>query len=439
MTSGKIRKYRSRDQIPLVGGDIPQMEKRRVVVTGMGAVTPLGIGVEPSWQALLEGRSGVGPVTAFDASSFKCQVIGEVKGFDAEDWVDRKIARRTDRFIHFALAAAQMAMDDSGLSITSDISDRVGAVVASAAAGMLMFEENHKLLLEGRVSQISPFFLAGFIANMAAGQIAIRYGAKGPNSCPVTACAAATHALGDAFKIIQRGDAEAIIAGGSEAAMGPTIFAALDSTRAATTKRNHEPQKASRPFDKDRDGFVPAEGAGILILEELEFAQRRGARIYGEIVGYGLSCDAYHITTTSPDGDGAARCMTMALRDAGLDPSEVDYINAHGTSTVVNDISETMAIKKVFGEGARKLVVSSNKSIMGHLWGASGAVEAIFSLLTINRGIVPATINHEDPDPQCDLDYVPNKSREMPVRVVLSNSFGFGGTNAVIALKEFVA
>ncbi len=395
--------------------------------------------MEPSWEALVEGRSGIGPVTSFDASPFKCQVIGEVKGFDAEDWVDRKIARRTDRFIHFALAAAQMAMEDSGLQITPDNADRVGAVVATAAAGMLMFEGNTKLLMEGRTNQISPFFLAGFIANMAAGQIAIRYGAKGPNSCPVTACAAATHALGDAFKIIQRGDADAIISGGSEATMGPTIFAAIDSTRAATTKRNHDPQKASRPFDKDRDGFVPAAGAGILILEELGFALRRGARIYGEIVGYGLGCDAYHITSPSPDGDGAARCMAMALKDAGLDPSEVDYINAHGTSTVVNDIAETMAIKTVFGDHARKLVVSANKSVMGHLWGATGAVEAIFSLLTINRGIVPPTINYEDPDPQCDLDYVPNKAREMPVRVVLSNSFGFGGTNAVIALREYAA
>jgi 3-oxoacyl-[acyl-carrier-protein] synthase II len=416
---------------------IAQMEKRRVVVTGMGALTPLGIGVEPSWQALCRGESGVGPVTAFDASPFKCKVIGQVKGFDPEDWMDRKVARRTDRFIHFALAAAQMALEDSGLRIDPDIADRVGTVVATAATGMLMFEKNHQLLMEGRADHISPFFLAGFIANMAAGQIAIRYGAKGPNACPVTACAASTHALGDAFKIIQRGDADAIIAGGAESAMCPTIFAALDSTRVATTKRNHEPQKASRPFDKDRDGFVPAEGAGILILEELGFALRRGARIYAEIAGYGLNCDAYHITTTSPDGDGAARCMMMALRDGGLDPTEVDYINAHGTSTVVNDISETLAIKKVFGEHARKLAISSNKSVMGHLWGASGAVEAIFSILTINQGIVPPTINYEMPDPQCDLDYTPNEARTKKVRVALSNSFGFGGTNAVIALKEF--
>jgi 3-oxoacyl-[acyl-carrier-protein] synthase II len=407
------------------------MENRRVVVTGIGALTPLGIGVEPSWEALVEGRSGIGPVTSFDASPFKCQVIGEVKGFDAEDWVDRKIARRTDRFIHFALAAAQMAMEDSGLQITPDIADRVGAVVATAAAGMLMFEGNHTLLMEGRTSQISPFFLAGFIANMAAGQIAIRYGAKGPNSCPVTACAAATHALGDAFKIIQRGDADAIISGGSEATMGPTIFAAIDSTRAATTKRNHDPQKASRPFDKDRDGFVPAEGAGILILEELGFALRRGARkIYGEIVGYGLGCDAYHITSPSPDGDGAARCMAMALKDAGLDPSEVDYINAHGTSTPLGDAAESAAVRTVFKDHADKVAISSTKSQLGHLLGASGGVELLLAIQAIDNGVVPPTINYDHPDPRCDLDYTPNEARERDISVAMSNSFGFGGHNA---------
>jgi 3-oxoacyl-[acyl-carrier-protein] synthase II len=411
--------------------------KRRVVITGLGAITPLGTGVDKSWQALLEGRSGIAEVTRFDASAFRNRIAGEVKDFAPEDFLGRKLARTTDRFIQFALAATQMAMEDSKLQVTPDNSGRVGVVVGTGLGGLPALEESHRLILEGKPRKLSPFFLPSFLANMAPGQVAIQFGAKGPNLCPVTACAAGTHSIGDAFKIIQRGDADAMIAGGTEACVTPLTIGGFDALRATST-RNDEPQRASRPFDKQRDGFVPAEGAGIVILEELPSALQRGAKIYAEIIGYGLNDDAYHITAPSPNGEGAAQCIQKALLDAGIAPEEVDYVNAHGTSTPINDLSETMAIKSVFKEHSKKLCVSSNKSMTGHLFGAAGAVEAVFCTLTIRDGIIPPTINYETPDPGCDLDYVPNKARRAEVRIAISDSFGFGGTNATIVLREFI-
>ncbi len=411
--------------------------KRRVVITGLGAITPLGTGVDKSWQALLEGRSGVTEVTRFDASAFRNRIAGEVKDFAPEDFLGRKLTRTTDRFIQFALAATQMAMEDSKLQVTPDNSGMVGVAIGTGLGGLPALEENHRLLLESKSRRLSPFFLPSFLSNMAPGQVAIQFGAKGPNLCPVTACAAGTHAIGDAFKIIQRGAADAMIAGGTEACVTPLTIGGFDALRATST-RNEEPQKASRPFDKHRDGFVPAEGAGIVILEELSSALQRGAKIYAEIIGYGLNDDAYHITAPSPNGEGAAQCIQKALLDAGIAPEEVDYVNAHGTSTPINDLSETRAIKTVFKEHSQKLPISSNKSMTGHLFGAAGAVEAVFCTLTIRDGIIPPTINYETPDPECDLDYVPNKARRAKVRVAISNSFGFGGTNATIVLKEFI-
>jgi len=410
--------------------------KRRVVITGLGEVTPLGVGVEESWQALCQGKSGVGVVTGFDASDFRTRIAGEVKGFNPLDFIDRKLARRGDRFIHFALAATRMAVEDSRLKINAGDSERVGVSVGTAMGGIESIEKNHQLLLEGARQQISPFFVPGFLCNMAAGQIAIEFGARGANMCSVTACASGTHAIGDAFRVIQRGEVDAMIAGGAEAAIRPLVFAGLDPVRVMST-RNEEPEKASRPFDKERDGFVIGDGAGIVILEELEFAQNRGARIYGEVLGYGLNSDAYHITAPDPEGIGAASCMRMALDDAGISTSQVDYINAHGTSTVLNDLSETRAIKNVFGERSYKIPVSSNKSMIGHMWAGAGAVEAISCLLTINEGIIPPTINYETPDPECDLDYVPNVARKAKVKIALSNSFGFGSTNGSLIFGKF--
>lgn len=409
---------------------------KRVVITGMGALTPLAIGVEPAWQALCQGKSGIGLVTRFDTTNFRSKIAGEVKGFNADDFIPRKVARSMDVFILYALAAARMAMEDSKLSITDDNAERIGVSVGTSLAGVPLMEKNHRLLLDGAQRSISPFFVPGFIANMASGQIAILFGARGGNFCSVTACAAGTHSIGEAFKVIQRGDAQAMIAGGTEAAITPLLLAGLDALK-ATSPRNDAPQRASRPFDKDRDGFVPAEGAGIVILEELESALSRGAKIYAEVIGYGFSCDAYHITSTSPTGQGAASCMRMALRDAGISPGDVDYINAHGTSTVVNDVSETLAVKAVFQEHSKEVPLSSNKSMLGHMWGASGAVEAIFSTLSICHGVMPPTINLEIPDPQCDLDYVPNVARKASIDIVMSNSFGFGGTNGSLVLKKF--
>lgn len=409
---------------------------RRVVVTGLGAITPLGIGVEKNWLALCAGKSGIDVITRFDASKFRTRIAGEVRNFDPLDFIDRKLARRGDRFTHFALAATRMAMEDAHFTIAADSADRVGVSVGTTLGGIETLEENHKLLLQGEAHRISPFFVPAFLANMAAGQIAILIGAKGPNKCSATACAAGAHAIGDAFKLIQWGIADAMIAGGAEAGIIPVMFAGLDAERVMST-RNDAPQKASRPFDKNRDGFVTSEGAGIVVLEELESALNRGARIYAEVIGYGFNCDAYHITAPDPAGLGAANCMRMALKDAGISPDKVDYIKAHGTSTPLGDISETLAIKAVFNEHAPRIPVSSNKSMVGHLWGAAGAVEAIFSVLTIVHGIIPPTINYETPDPQCDLDYVPNEARKAEVKVVLSNSFGFGGTNGTLIFRRF--
>jgi len=410
--------------------------KRRVVITGLGAITPLGIGVERSWQSLCEGKSGISLITQFDATGFRTRIAGEVRDFNPLDFMNRKQVHRGNRFVHFALAATQMALEDSGLTINPSNTERVGVSVGTAMGGVESLGKNQRLLLEGAQRQISPFFIPGFLCNMASGQVSIRFGAKGPNMCSVTACASGTHAIGDAFKVIQRGEAEAMIAGGVEAAICPVVFAGLDALRAMST-RNDEPEKASRPFDKDHDGFVISEGAGIVILEELEFALKRGAKVYAEVLGYGHNSDAYHLTAPEPVGEGAANCMRIALNDAGISGKKIDYINAHGTSTPLNDLSETKAIKSVFQGHAVKIPVSANKSMTGHLWGASGAVEAIFSVLTITQGIIPPTINYETPDPECDLDYVPNEARKAKVKIALSNSFGFGSTNATLILNQF--
>ena len=410
--------------------------KRRVVVTGMGMLTPLGVGTEANWRALCQGKSGVGPVTHFDAGQFRTQIAGEVKGFDPLDFIDRKLARRGDRFIHFALAATRMALEDSGLKITSANDERVGVSVGTAMGGIESIEKNHELLIKGARQQISPFFVPSFLCNMATGQVAIEFGAKGANMCTVTACASGTHAIGDAAIVIQRGEVDAMIAGGTEAAIRPLVFAGLDPLKVMSA-RNDAPERASRPFDKGRDGFIIGEGAGMVILEELESAQERGAKIYGEVLGYGLNSDAYHITAPDPDGAGAASCMRLALEDAGISPDQIGYINAHGTSTALNDLSETKAIKKVFGERSHKIPISANKSMMGHMWAGAGVAEAIASLLTINEGIIPPTINYETPDPECDLDYVPNEARRAEVNIVLSNSFGFGSTNGCLILGKF--
>jgi len=412
--------------------------KRRVVVTGVGVITPLGVGVETSWRALCQGKSGVGVITGFDASDFRTRIAGEVNGFNPLDFIDRKLVRRGDRFIHFALAATRMALEDSRLTINASNSERVGVSVGTAMGGIESIEKNHELLIKGARQQISPFFIPSFLCNMATGQVAIQFGARGANMCSVTACASGTHAIGDAFRVIQQGEVDAMIAGGAEAAIRPLIFAGLDPIKVMTA-RNEEPERASRPFDRERDGFIIGEGAGIVILEELEFALNRGARIYGEVLGYGFNSDAYHITAPDPDGRGAASCMKMALDDAGIAIHQVDYINAHGTSTVLNDLSETRAIKSVFGGQSNRIPISSNKSMLGHMWGGAGAVEAIFCLLTINQGIIPPTINYETPDPECDLDYVPNVARRAEVKIALSNSFGFGSTNGSLILGRFRA
>ena len=409
--------------------------KRRVVITGLGAITPLGTGVKKSWQALTNGESGIGPITRFDATNFRTRIAGEVKDFEPADFIERKQLRRIDRFIQFALATAKMAIEDSRLNIAQN-PDRVGVSIGSAVGGIEFLEKAHQLVLAGTVGQVSPFFVPGFLVNMAAGYVAIQHGARGPNTCPVTACASANSAIGDALKCIQRGEAEVMIAGGTEAGITPIMVAGFDALR-ATSPRNSEPEKASRPFEKDRDGFVSSEGAGIIILEELEFALKRGARIYAELSGCGCTNDAHHITAPDSDGTGAADCMSRAIKDAGITNGEIDYINAHGTSTQLNDLTETRAIKRVFGQKSQKIAISSNKSMIGHLWGASGAVEAVFSILTITQGIIPPTINYETADPECDLDYVPNIARKAQVTKVLSNSFGFGGVNASLVFSHF--
>jgi 3-oxoacyl-[acyl-carrier-protein] synthase II len=412
------------------------MDKRRVVITGVGMITPLGIGVEQSWSGLLAGRSGIGKITQFDAANFPTRIAGEVAGFNPEDYIEPKEIKKMDRFIHFALAAAQMAMNDSGLKITDENAERAGVIVGSGIGGLRSIEHYHSVLLEKGPRRITPFFIPMLVVNLASGQISIRFGAKGPNSAVVTACATGSHAIGDAFKIIQRGDADAMIAGGTEAVITPLGIGGFNAMKALST-RNDEPEKASRPFDMDRDGFIMGEGAGIMILESLETALERGAGIYAEIAGYGMAADAYHITAPSPNGEGAARCMKMALKDAGVEPSVVNYINAHGTSTKAGDEIETYAIKTVFGEYAYKIPVSSTKSMTGHLLGAAGGVESVISILSIKDDIIPPTINLDTPDPECDLDYVPNQARRTTVNYALSNSFGFGGTNACLLFRKF--
>jgi 3-oxoacyl-[acyl-carrier-protein] synthase II len=412
------------------------MNNRRVVVTGLGMITPLGIGVEESWNGLIAGRSGIRKITQFDASAFPTQIAGEVEGFNPEDYIELKEIKKMDRFIHFALAAATMAMSDAGLRITDDNADRTGVIVGSGIGGLHSIEHYHSVLLEKGPRRITPFFIPMLIVNLAAGQISIKFGAKGPNSAVATACATGSHAIGDAFKIIQRGDADAMIAGGAEAVITPLGIGGFNAMKALST-RNNEPEKASRPFDIDRDGFVMGEGSGIIVLESLDHAVARGAKIYAELTGYGMTADAYHITSPAPGGGGAARCMEIALKDAGIDGTALAYINAHGTSTKYGDELETSAIKKVFGEHAYKIAVNSTKSMTGHLLGAAGGVEAIIAVLSIKNDIVPPTINLDNPDPECDLDYVPHEARKMKVNYALTNSFGFGGTNACLIFKKF--
>jgi 3-oxoacyl-[acyl-carrier-protein] synthase II len=409
---------------------------RRVVITGVGLVTPLGIGTQETWQALLAGKSGVGSITKFDATNFSVKIAAEVRGFDPLNFVDRKNAKKMDTFIHYAMAASEFALKDSGLTIDASNGERVGVYISSGIGGFSTIEREHEELLRNGPRRVSPFFIPSSIINLAAGQVSIRYGAKGPNMATCTACSAGTHAIGDSFKIIQRGDADVMLAGGSEAAITPMGIGGFAAMRALSS-RNEAPEKASRPFDRERDGFVMGEGAGIIILEALELAARRGAHIYGEIVGYGMSADAFHITEPSEDADGAVRVMRNTLKDAGVHPVEVDYINAHGTSTPINDRLETMAIKKVFGEHAYKLAISSTKSMTGHLLGAAGGIEGAITTLAVYHQMLPPTINQEFPDPNCDLDYIPNQARRAEVRYALSNSFGFGGTNACILLKRY--
>jgi len=410
--------------------------KRRVVVTGLGLVSPLGIGVEPSWQALCQGKSGVARITLFDPSPLRTQIGGEVKNFAPENFMEKKVARRMDRFIQFAMAAANMAAEDARLKPDQLPAERVGVMIGTGLAGIATYEKNHELALKGAFDQISPFFVLGFIGNMAATQVAINLHAKGPCGCPVTACAAGVHALGDSYRFIQRGEADIMVAGASEAPFTPLFCAGMEVLR-VTTPANGDPQKAIKPFDKNRDGFANAEGSGIIVLEELETALRRGAKIYAEIIGYGINHDAYHLSSPSPSGEGAAACIRMALREAGISPAEVNYINAHGTATLLNDLSETAAIKSVFGEHSSKIAISSNKSMIGHCLGAAGAVESVFTILSIRDGVLPPTINYETPDPQCDLDYVPNQARRAKVRTAVCNSFGFGGHNGVLIFREF--
>lgn len=412
------------------------MNNRRVVITGVGMVTPLGTGTDKSWNGLIEGRSAIRKITHFDAEGYPCQVAGEVPDFDIDRFIATKEQKKMDRFIHLGVAAASFAMEDSGLEVTGDNADRIGVIVGAGIGGLPAIEHYNQQLVKKGHKRVSPFFIPMTIINLTSGQISIRFGVKGPNSAVATACATGTHSIGDAFKIIQRNAADVMICGGTESVITPLGISGFTAMKALST-RNDEPEKASRPFDKDRDGFVMGEGAGVLIIEALEHALGRGARIYGEIIGYGLNSDAYHITSPAPHGEGAARCMGSAIKDAGISPDKVDYINAHGTSTKYGDELETAAIKTVFGEHAYKLSVSSTKSMIGHLLGASGGVEAAICALSIQNKVVPPTINLENPDPECDLDYVPNKAKPLDINIAMSNSFGFGGTNACILIKKF--
>jgi len=411
---------------------------RRVVVTGVGLISSVGIGTYANWDGLLAGRSGIGPITHFDASLFSARIAGEVKGFDPLQYFEKKDVKKMDVFIQFAVAAAEFAVADAKLSVTPDIADNVGVFIASGIGGFSTIEREHEELLKGGPRRISPFFIPASIINLAAGQVSIRFGARGPNLATCTACTASAHSIGEASEIIRRGDADIMIAGGSEASITPMGVGGFASMRALST-RNDEPERASRPFDKDRDGFVVGEGAGIVILEELEVAKRRGASIYAEIVGYGLSGDAFHLTAQPEDANGAVRSMRMALRKAGVRPEQIDYINAHGTSTPINDPTETLAVKTVFGDHAKKLVMSSTKSMTGHLLGAAGGLEAGICALAVRHQIAPPTVNLDNPDPACDLDYAAHVKRPMRIRYALSNSFGFGGTNGTLLLKEYEA
>jgi 3-oxoacyl-[acyl-carrier-protein] synthase II len=412
------------------------MSRRRVVVTGLGLVSPVGVGVEESWSALVAGQSGIAPITLFDASTFPTRIAGEVKGFDPAKFMDRKEVRRNDRFIHFALAAAEMAVKDAGLDMAKEDAERVGCIVGAGIGGLGTIEDEHSTLLAKGVKRIGPFFIPSLIINLAPGQISLRYGMKGPNFSPVSACATGNHSIGDAMLYIERGMADVMVTGGCEATITPLGIGGFCAAR-ALSERNDAPTKASRPFDKNRDGFVAGEGSGILILEELEHARKRGARIYAELVGYGATADAYHITSPAERGEGGQRAMRMALRDAGIAPDQVGYVNTHGTSTPAGDVAECQAINAVFGEHARKgLMVSSTKSMTGHLLGAAGGLEAVVTVLAVNRGVLPPTINVDEQDPECNLDVVPNQARERRVEYAMSNSFGFGGTNAVVMFKR---
>ena len=412
--------------------------KRRVVVTGLGIVSPLGLGVDENETALYEGRSGVDYIKTFTPEEeFPVKIAGEVRGFDPADYIDHKEIKKMDRFIHYAVACSKMALEDSGIEINEQNAERVGVIVGVGLCGLPALEKYHDVLNEKGVKKITPFFIPMLIANLASGQVSITMGAKGPNSCVVTACATGTHSIGEAARLIQYGDADAMFAGGTESVITPLCVGGFNAAKALST-RNDDPQGASRPFDKDRDGFVIGEGCGVVMLEELEIAKKRGAKIYGEVIGYGLNGDAYHITATAPNGEGAARCMNLALKNAGINKEDVDYINAHGTSTGA-DATETQAIKTAFGDHAYKLAVSSTKSMTGHLLGAAGGVEAIFTLLAMQKGVIPPTINYTTPDPECDLDYVPNVARERNLNVCVSNSFGFGGTNGVLIFKKFLS
>ncbi len=411
-------------------------ERRRVVVTGMGLLCPTGIGVEASWENIISGKSGIGPVTRFDVSGYPSRIAGEVKDFHPEEFMPQKLVKRLDPFVRLAIAAARMALEDSGLKINEKNADRVGVITGCGLGGLGSIEHYRDVLVNRGPRRVSPFFIPMAIPNMASGQISIMFGAKGPNTVVCTACAAGTHGIGDAFKAIQRGDADVMITGGTESVITPLALAGFSALKALST-RNDEPEKASRPFDKARDGFVIGEGSGMLIIEELNHALDRGANILAEIIGYGLTGDAYHMTAPPEDGEGAARCMQMALDDAGISPADVDYINAHGTSTPLNDLCETRAIKSVFKEHAKNIAISSTKSMTGHMLGGAGGVEAVFCIKSIQDGIIPPTVNLDEPDPDCDLDYVPNKARKKDINVVMSNSFGFGGTNAVLIFQKY--
>ncbi|MBE7383360.1 MAG: beta-ketoacyl-ACP synthase II [Leptolyngbya sp. SIO1E4] len=413
-----------------------ELEKKRVVITGLGAITPLGNDLESYWQGLIEGRSGIGPITHFDAAKHVTRIAAEVKGFDPHDYMDRKDAKRMDRFAQFAVATSQQALADARLDITALNAEQVGVMIGTGVGGLKVMEEQQAVYLSRGPSRCSPFMVPMMIANMAAGLTAIHTGAKGPNSCPVTACAAGSNAIGDAFRLVQQGYVQAMICGGTEAAVTPLSVAGFASARALST-RNDDPQSASRPFDRDRDGFVIGEGCGILILESLEHALSRGARIYAEIIGYGMTCDAYHMTAPVPGGEGAARCIQLALKDAEMVPDQVSYINAHGTSTPANDPTETQAIKTALGKAVNKIAISSTKSMTGHLLGGSGGIEGVATAMAVTNDCAPPTINLVNPDPECDLDYVPNQHRRMPIDVALSNSFGFGGHNVTLVFKKY--